>query len=203
MLSGLCGVLTILFHLHFWGQAATDLHLFCHIICTLRYVNLLMYCSHPVTLVTWTATTTTTEANFQCIVKPFQRQKYTWDFLAVMCTFFFSSVIYTVYIYCTYHFVSVQEKCHILVWLMWYGAWMNTLSQLTVLFLWLMWYGVGVSTFSSQLAMLFCLLTEVASPQDIDTAMKLGAGYPMGPFELLDYVGLDTTKFIIDGRFCD
>lgn len=31
--------------------------------------------------------------------------------------------------------------------------------------------------------------------------MKLGAGYPMGPFELLDYVGLDTAKFIIDGEF--
>ena len=30
--------------------------------------------------------------------------------------------------------------------------------------------------------------------------MKLGAGYPMGPFELLDYVGLDTTKFILDGK---
>lgn len=30
--------------------------------------------------------------------------------------------------------------------------------------------------------------------------MKLGAGYPMGPFELADYVGLDTTKFIIDGE---
>ena len=26
-------------------------------------------------------------------------------------------------------------------------------------------------------------------------------GYPMGPFELADYVGLDTTKFIIDGKF--
>lgn len=38
-----------------------------------------------------------------------------------------------------------------------------------------------------------------ASPRDIDTAMKLGAGYPMGPFELMDYVGLDTGKFIIDG----
>ena len=36
--------------------------------------------------------------------------------------------------------------------------------------------------------------------------MKLGAGHPMGPFELADYVGLDTTKFIIDGwskRFPD
>ncbi|KAJ2497797.1 hypothetical protein IWW47_003573 [Coemansia sp. RSA 2052] len=40
---------------------------------------------------------------------------------------------------------------------------------------------------------------DVASPQDIDTAMKLGAGYPMGPFELCDYVGLDTIKFIVDG----
>lgn len=38
-----------------------------------------------------------------------------------------------------------------------------------------------------------------ASAKDIDTAMKLGAGYPMGPLELADYVGLDTTKFIIDG----
>ncbi|XP_054710675.1 hydroxyacyl-coenzyme A dehydrogenase, mitochondrial-like [Uloborus diversus] len=38
-----------------------------------------------------------------------------------------------------------------------------------------------------------------ASAKDIDIAMKLGAGYPMGPFELLDYVGLDTTKFILDG----
>lgn len=35
-----------------------------------------------------------------------------------------------------------------------------------------------------------------ATPQDIDTAMKLGAGYPMGPFELADYVGLDTTKIV-------
>ncbi|XP_076462746.1 hydroxyacyl-coenzyme A dehydrogenase, mitochondrial-like isoform X2 [Babylonia areolata] len=38
-----------------------------------------------------------------------------------------------------------------------------------------------------------------ASAGDIDVAMKLGAGYPMGPFELADYVGLDTTKFIMDG----
>ena len=33
----------------------------------------------------------------------------------------------------------------------------------------------------------------MASRDDIDTAMKLGCGYPMGPFTLLDYVGLDTT----------
>jgi 3-hydroxyacyl-CoA dehydrogenase len=39
-----------------------------------------------------------------------------------------------------------------------------------------------------------------ATARDIDTAMKLGAGHPMGPFELLDYVGNDTTKFILDGK---
>ncbi|CAB3230245.1 unnamed protein product [Arctia plantaginis] len=38
-----------------------------------------------------------------------------------------------------------------------------------------------------------------ASARDIDIAMKLGAGYPMGPLELADYVGLDTNKFILDG----
>ncbi|KAB0793404.1 hypothetical protein PPYR_13024 [Photinus pyralis] len=37
-----------------------------------------------------------------------------------------------------------------------------------------------------------------ASPQDIDTAMKLGAGYPMGPIELADFVGHDTTLAILD-----
>ncbi|CAO3701636.1 unnamed protein product [Rhizopus stolonifer] len=38
-----------------------------------------------------------------------------------------------------------------------------------------------------------------ASVQDIDTAMKLGAGMPMGPLELSDFVGLDTIQFIMDG----
>ncbi|CAJ0953504.1 unnamed protein product, partial [Mesorhabditis belari] len=38
-----------------------------------------------------------------------------------------------------------------------------------------------------------------ATMEDVDIAMKLGAGYPMGPFELTDYVGLDTSKFIMDG----
>lgn len=40
-----------------------------------------------------------------------------------------------------------------------------------------------------------------ASARDIDTAMKLGAGYPMGPLELADYVGLDTCHHIMNGWY--
>src|SRR5205823_7569074 len=36
----------------------------------------------------------------------------------------------------------------------------------------------------------------VGSIEDIDVSMKLGCGYPMGPFTLLDFVGLDTTYYI-------
>lgn len=39
----------------------------------------------------------------------------------------------------------------------------------------------------------------VASAQDIDVAMKLGAGYPLGPFELADLVGLDVMANIRKG----
>ena len=35
------------------------------------------------------------------------------------------------------------------------------------------------------------------SYQDVDVAMKLGAGHPMGPFELFDYIGHDTMDLIM------
>ena len=40
-----------------------------------------------------------------------------------------------------------------------------------------------------------------ASRDDIDNAMKLGCGYPMGPFTLLDYVGLDTTLWATESIY--
>jgi 3-hydroxybutyryl-CoA dehydrogenase len=40
------------------------------------------------------------------------------------------------------------------------------------------------------------LEAHYATADDIDTAMKLGCGYPMGPFELLDVVGLDVSLAI-------
>jgi 3-hydroxybutyryl-CoA dehydrogenase len=45
----------------------------------------------------------------------------------------------------------------------------------------------------------FYLLQEgIASPQDIDKALKLGLNHPMGPFELVDLVGLDTRLHILE-----
>ena len=41
----------------------------------------------------------------------------------------------------------------------------------------------------------------VGSIVDIDNAMKLGCGYPMGPFTLGDFVGLDTTYYIAEIMF--
>jgi 3-hydroxybutyryl-CoA dehydrogenase len=41
----------------------------------------------------------------------------------------------------------------------------------------------------------------VATKEDIDQAMKLGCGYPMGPFTLLDLVGLDTTLYVAEVMF--
>ena len=43
----------------------------------------------------------------------------------------------------------------------------------------------------------------VATKADFDTAIKLGLNHPMGPFTLLDYIGLDTTLFIADAVFSE
>jgi 3-hydroxybutyryl-CoA dehydrogenase len=42
------------------------------------------------------------------------------------------------------------------------------------------------------------LETGVASARDIDKALKLGLNHPMGPFEMVDLVGLDTRLFILE-----
>ena len=45
----------------------------------------------------------------------------------------------------------------------------------------------------------FHMLQEgIASPQDIDKALKLGLNHPMGPFEMIDLVGLDTRLHILE-----
>ena len=46
-----------------------------------------------------------------------------------------------------------------------------------------------------------CLEGGLGTVEDIDTAMKLGCGHPMGPFTLLDFVGLDTIYFIANILF--
>lgn len=38
----------------------------------------------------------------------------------------------------------------------------------------------------------YALMEGLASPEDIDTTMKLGMNHPMGPLQLADFVGLDT-----------
>ena len=41
----------------------------------------------------------------------------------------------------------------------------------------------------------------MASKEGIDAAMKGGCGFPMGPFALLDLVGLDTSVAILDALY--
>jgi 3-hydroxybutyryl-CoA dehydrogenase len=41
----------------------------------------------------------------------------------------------------------------------------------------------------------------VAEPADIDVAIKTGLGYPMGPLELLDLVGMDTQKLLCEAMY--
>ena len=45
------------------------------------------------------------------------------------------------------------------------------------------------------------LEAKTASMEDIDTAMKGGCNFPMGPFALLDLVGLDTSLSILDALY--
>jgi len=47
------------------------------------------------------------------------------------------------------------------------------------------------------------LESNVASVEDIDKGMQLGAGHPMGPFTLLDFVGLDTVQKISEIMFAE
>ncbi len=47
----------------------------------------------------------------------------------------------------------------------------------------------------------FALDEQVASPRDIDLAMKSGAGMPMGPFELADMIGLDVALEVAQTLF--
>jgi 3-hydroxybutyryl-CoA dehydrogenase len=51
------------------------------------------------------------------------------------------------------------------------------------------------------LAAIRMLENGLASRDDIDAAMKQGCGYPMGPFTLLDYVGLDTTMWAAEAIY--
>ena len=44
----------------------------------------------------------------------------------------------------------------------------------------------------------FALQEGLASPEDIDTGVKLGLNHPMGPLTLADFIGLDTCLFIAE-----
>jgi 3-hydroxybutyryl-CoA dehydrogenase len=44
----------------------------------------------------------------------------------------------------------------------------------------------------------FCVMEGVATPESIDTVMKLGMAHPMGPLALADFIGLDVCLAILD-----
>ena len=45
---------------------------------------------------------------------------------------------------------------------------------------------------------IFCVMEGVATPEAIDTVMKLGMAHPMGPLALADFIGLDVCLAILD-----
>ncbi|WP_068673847.1 3-hydroxybutyryl-CoA dehydrogenase [Oceanobacillus sp. Castelsardo] len=45
---------------------------------------------------------------------------------------------------------------------------------------------------------IFTVYEGVASPEDVDTVMKLGMNHPMGPLQLADFIGLDTCLSIME-----
>ena len=47
----------------------------------------------------------------------------------------------------------------------------------------------------------YALMEGVASASDIDTAIKLGFGFPMGPLELADTIGLDDLMSLMESLF--
>lgn len=45
---------------------------------------------------------------------------------------------------------------------------------------------------------IYCVMEGIASPEDIDTVMKLGMAHPMGPLTLADFIGLDVCLSIME-----
>jgi 3-hydroxybutyryl-CoA dehydrogenase len=44
----------------------------------------------------------------------------------------------------------------------------------------------------------YCVMEGVATPEAIDSVMKLGMNHPMGPLTLADFIGLDVCLFIME-----